>query len=85
MTTREITPKLARVMAGAAKKSLSDKAAVFAFGALQWPWLLRSLSGGAESERLRLIQRLDLHRGRIATSWVVESRFRTSSPNRRHH
>lgn len=75
MTTREITPKLARVMAGAAKKSLSDKAAVFAFGALQWPWLLRSLSGGAESERLRLIQRLDLHEDALPHlgSWKANS------------
>lgn len=60
MTTREITPKLARVMAGDTKKSLSDKAAVFAFGALQWPWLLKSLRGGSAQAKARLLDRLDL-------------------------
>ncbi len=75
MTSREITPKLARVMTGAAKKSLSDKAAVFAFGALQWPWLLRSLSGGPESERLRLIERLGLELDALPNlgSWKADS------------
>ncbi len=75
MTTREITPKLARVMAGETKQSLSDKAAVFAFGALQWPWLLRSLSGGPESERLRLLDRLGLAPEALPNlgSWKADS------------
>ncbi|RHW18574.1 hypothetical protein D1610_07750 [Sphingomonas gilva] len=34
--------------------------AIIGFGLVQWPWLLRSLSGGSGAERKRLLERLDL-------------------------
>lgn len=33
---------------------------VAGFGAIQWPWLLRSLHGGTKAEKARLLQRLQL-------------------------
>jgi predicted O-methyltransferase YrrM len=40
--------------------SLSDKAMVGLFGAIQWPWLARSLFGGRRSEKRALLNRLGL-------------------------
>ena len=64
MTTREATCLLARstgadVMDDYAR-SLSERAAVIAFGAIQWPWLLRSLHGGKLADKHALLDRLDL-------------------------
>ena len=64
MTTREATSLLARstgadVMDDYAR-SLSERAAVIAFGAIQWPWLLRSLHGGKLADKHALLDRLDL-------------------------
>lgn len=38
----------------------ADWAHVLAFGAIGWPWLLRSLSGGSPAERAALVERLGL-------------------------
>ncbi len=42
------------------RRSLSDKLFTIAFGAIQWPWLLRSLSGGKRSVKAKLIADLGL-------------------------
>jgi predicted O-methyltransferase YrrM len=64
MTTREATSLLPRsddsVVIGEYARSLSEWAAVLAFGAIQWPWLLRSLHGGKLADKQALLDRLDL-------------------------
>lgn len=39
---------------------LIDRLHVIAFGAIGWPWLLRSLSGGKKRDKLRLLERIGL-------------------------
>ncbi|WNO53243.1 class I SAM-dependent methyltransferase [Stakelama saccharophila] len=59
------------------KRSWRDKLQVLAFGAIQWPWLLRSLSGGSRAAKAELCARLDLpvnalpHLG----SWKADTGF----------
>jgi predicted O-methyltransferase YrrM len=62
MTSREATPLLPRAadVVGASGRSLGDWAALLAIGAVQWPWLLRSLSGGRPADKAALLRRLDL-------------------------
>lgn len=64
MTTREATGLLSRaddrLVIGSDGRSFSDWAATMAFGAIQWPWLLRSLHGGRLADKHRLLDRLDL-------------------------
>jgi predicted O-methyltransferase YrrM len=83
MTSRESTPFLTLADSGAwpdgVKRTLSDAAHVFAFGAIGWPWLLRSLYGGSEARKQALLSRLDLapdalpHLG----SWKADTGFLT--------
>lgn len=58
MTSREATGYLPR--AGEHRRSWRDWAAVLAIGAVQWPWLLRSLSGGRRADKDALLRRLEL-------------------------
>ena len=64
MTTREATGLLPRMgdtpVVGDGGRSLGDRATVLAFGAIQWPWLLRSLHGGRLADKHRLLDRLEL-------------------------
>ena len=64
MTTREATGLLPRMgdtpVVGGGGRSFSDRAAVLAFGAIQWPWLLRSLHGGRLADKHALLDRLEL-------------------------
>lgn len=64
MTTREATRLLTRTtgtdVIGDYGKSMADWAAVITFGALQWPWLLRSLHGGSLADKHALLDRLEL-------------------------
>ena len=63
MTTRETTGLLARSDDGAAAgnaRSWRDRLTVLAFGAIQWPWLLRSLHGGRRGDKYALLDRLGL-------------------------
>jgi predicted O-methyltransferase YrrM len=64
MTTRQATSLLPRpgdaAIIGRHRRSLSDWAAVLAFGAIQWPWLLRSLDGGRLRDKQGLLDRLGL-------------------------
>ena len=63
MTTREATSLLPRSgddVIGEYARSLSEWATVLAFGAIQWPWLLRSLHGGRLADKHALLDRLGL-------------------------
>ena len=64
MTTREATSLLPRVggapIIGSDGRTFSDWAALLAIGAVQWPWLLRSLHGGRLKDKHALLDRLDL-------------------------
>ena len=64
MTTREATGLLPRPIPietiGDYGRSLGDRLAVVAFGAIQWPWLLRSLHGGTLAQKHALLDRLNL-------------------------
>src|SRR5688572_32476075 len=64
MTTREATSLLPRAadtaVIGDYARSASEWAAVLAFGAIQWPWLLKSLHGGTLEQKEALLDRLDL-------------------------
>jgi len=63
MTTRQATsllPRPADDVIGDYARSASEWAAVLAFGAIQWPWLLRSLHGGRLADKHALLDRLDL-------------------------
>ena len=62
MTTRQATSLLPRIapIIGSNGRSLADWAALLAFGAIQWPWLLRSLHGGWLRDKQALLDRLDL-------------------------
>jgi len=63
MTTREATRLLSIAdtpVIGSDGRSFGDWAATLAFGAIQWPWLLRSLHGGRLADKHRLLDRLDL-------------------------
>ncbi|GAA4827081.1 hypothetical protein GCM10023232_26560 [Sphingosinicella ginsenosidimutans] len=63
MTTREATGILARadaIITGDYVRGLSDRLAVAAFGAIQWPWLAKSLRGGRRADKRDLLARLDL-------------------------
>ena len=65
MTTREATSLLPRsgddaAIIGNYARSASDRLAVIAFGAIQWPWLLRSLHGGRLTDKHALLDRLGL-------------------------
>lgn len=64
MTTREATGLLPRagdtLVIGSDGRTVADWVATFAFGAIQWPWLLKSLHGGRLADKHRLLDRLDL-------------------------
>jgi predicted O-methyltransferase YrrM len=61
MTSREVTSllPLAAQMAHW-HRSPADWAHLLAFGAIGWPWLLRSLRGGSKADKRALIDRLGL-------------------------
>jgi predicted O-methyltransferase YrrM len=75
MTTRETTSLLSRASEDQPGRSLMDAAAVISFGALQWPWLLKSLHGGSKAEKARLIERLDLPANALPNlgSWKADA------------
>ncbi|MDP8994886.1 MAG: class I SAM-dependent methyltransferase [Pseudomonadota bacterium] len=64
MTTREATRLLPRMgetpVIGSDGRSIADWLALLAFGAITWPWLLRSLDGGRLRDKHALLDRLGL-------------------------
>lgn len=64
MTSREITQLTPLADDGAwpahVERSAFDRLHMIVFGAIGWPWLVRSLSGGSRAAKHRLLERLDL-------------------------
>jgi predicted O-methyltransferase YrrM len=64
MTTREATGLLPRMgdtpIIGRRPRRLGEWAVLLAFGAITWPWLLKSLYGGPPERKRRLLERLGL-------------------------
>ena len=64
MTTREATPFLPRMgdtpIVGRRRRRFGEWAVLLAFGAITWPWLLRSLDGGRRKDKNALFARLGL-------------------------
>lgn len=61
MTSREVTSLLPLALhIGDWRRSGVDWAHVLAYGAIGWPWLLKSLHGGSKAEKRALIERLCL-------------------------
>jgi predicted O-methyltransferase YrrM len=60
VTSREATPLLTRSTDGDIRRTPYDLAQMLAFGAIQWPWLLKSLYGGRKAEKAALLNRLGL-------------------------
>ncbi|MFM5914516.1 MAG: class I SAM-dependent methyltransferase [Chakrabartia godavariana] len=60
MTSRNTTSALARADAITVERTPADWARLLGFGAVQWPWLLKSLYGGRKADKATLLQRLSL-------------------------
>ena len=62
MTSRELTGflSLAEQEDGATQRRMSDLAWRIGFGAISWPWLLASLSGGRKADKRALMDELNL-------------------------
>ena len=73
MTSREATSLLPRDQARNSR-SWRDWAALVAIGAVQWPWLLRSLDGGSEKARHALLDSLELPHAALPNlgSWKAD-------------
>jgi predicted O-methyltransferase YrrM len=54
-----------------------DRAMVMAYGAIQWPWLLRSLHGGRKADKTALLEYLDLPSDALPNlgSWKADTNF----------
>lgn len=87
MTSREATsylPRLADAGDGAEwRRSPADWAALLAIGAIQWPWLLRSLWGGRRRDKRALLERLGLPAEALPKlgSWKADVGFLTRIVN----
>ncbi|MBL0925820.1 MAG: class I SAM-dependent methyltransferase [Sphingomonadaceae bacterium] len=57
--------------------SLGDRAMVLGYGAVQWPWLLRSLHGGRKADKAALLAYLDLPQDALPNlgSWKADTNF----------
>ncbi len=60
MTTRETTPLLTRTADMGVARTGADWTRMLAFGAVQWPWLLKSLYGGRKRDKAALLTKLGL-------------------------
>lgn len=62
MTTKSLTGLFAKPVdtGPAARCTRSERLFQIAFGAVQWPWLLRSLYGGTQAEKQALLARIGL-------------------------
>ena len=76
MTSREITPFLP-LENEQPSKPLPEKLYVVLFGAIQWPWLLKSLYGGSKKGRAALLDRLALPQKALPNlgSWKADVGF----------
>lgn len=60
MTSRNATSALARLDDTGVTRDAGDWVRLAAFGAVQWPWLLKSLYGGRKADKGALLDRLGL-------------------------
>ncbi len=76
MTTKQPTQALALADVGL-PRSIADRATVYAYGALQWPWLLRSLHGGRRADKIALLDYLELPHDALPNlgSWKADTQF----------
>ena len=76
MTSREKTALLPLDDAGPARP-LSEKLFTIAWGAIQWPWLARSLWGGRIKDKHALLDRLELPHDALPNlgSWKADTWF----------
>lgn len=76
MTSRDTTGLLARSEDRVARP-LEERIFAFAWGAIQWPWLLRSLHGGRKAEKRALLERLELSPDALPNlgSWKADTIF----------
>lgn len=76
MTSREKTAYLSLADTGPARP-LSEKLFTVAWGAIQWPWLARSLWGGRLADKEALLDRLGLPRDALPHlgSWKADTYF----------
>ena len=76
MTSREKTGLLSLEHAGP-DRPLAEKALTIAWGAIQWPWLLRSLWGGKLADKHALLDRLGLPHDALPHlgSWKADTWF----------
>jgi len=83
MTSREATSYLPRLADAGEdsgwRRSPSDWAALLTIGAIQWPWLLRSLWGGRRRDKRALLDRLGLPAEALPKlgSWKADVGFLT--------
>lgn len=77
MTTKSLTGFLAKPVASAndARCTSSERLFQIAFGAIQWPWLLRSLYGGTQAQKAALLERIGLESGALPHlgSWKADT------------
>jgi Methyltransferase domain len=77
MTTKLLTGLLAKPSDTdlAARCTRSERAFQIAFGAVQWPWLLRSLYGGTQAQKAALLARVGLEDGALPHlgSWKADT------------
>lgn len=83
MTSRETTSFLPLAHAddwqSGIERKLSERLTTIAFGAIQWPWLLRSLSGGSRAAKAALMERLGLSADALPNlgSWKADTGYLT--------
>ena len=76
MTTRETTALMPLTDLDLNLSSW-DRFMVLAYGAIQWPWLLRSLDGGSKKDKAKLLAYLDLPLDALPNlgSWKADTHF----------
>ena len=78
MTSRNVTAmRTLREEEKVYEATWSDRMYRLAFGAIGWPWLLRSLWGGTQASKRRLLERLNLPEDALPNlgSWKADTRF----------
>ena len=77
MTTKLLTGLLAKQgdATPGVRRTRGEQAFQIAFGAVQWPWLLRSLYGGTQAEKAALLARIGLEDGALPHlgSWKADT------------
>ncbi|MBU0854598.1 MAG: class I SAM-dependent methyltransferase [Gammaproteobacteria bacterium] len=79
MTTKLLTGILSKPVESSsqARLTLTERAFQIGFGAIQWPWLLKSLYGGTRHSKFALLERLGLDPDALPHlgSWKADTHF----------